>query len=87
MGDIAREFLRVPFGQPMMLTVVIDQGVAPFAGAGYKTFRNVKDYGARGDGKTDDSAAINAAIMDGNRCGQGCVSLHEGVVSDDLGRD
>ena len=27
-----------------------------------------------GDGTTDDTAAINAAITDGNRCGQGCDS-------------
>ncbi|KAH7380737.1 exo-beta 1,3 glucanase-like protein [Pyrenochaeta sp. MPI-SDFR-AT-0127] len=35
----------------------------------YKVFRNVKEYGARGDGVTDDSDAINRAISDGNRCG------------------
>ncbi|ATY60133.1 glucan 1,3-beta-glucosidase [Cordyceps militaris] len=55
------------------LSSIKRQGTVPSNG-NYKVFRNVKDYGARGDGTSDDTAAINAAISDGNRCGQGCDS-------------
>lgn len=51
------------------------QGSAPFGGnSSYTIYRNVKDYGATGDGSTDDTDAINAAISAGGRCGAGCQS-------------
>lgn len=46
----------------------------PFAPSGYTFYRNVMDYGVRGDGVTDDTEAINRAVSDGNRCGETCGS-------------
>ena len=52
------------------------QGSSPFLvdGHDYHVSRNVRDYGAKGDGETDDTDAFNRAITDESRMGGGMGS-------------
>ncbi|SJL04750.1 related to glucan 1,3-beta-glucosidase [Armillaria ostoyae] len=60
-------------GEPFWLEAIKHQGTSPFNRdpGSYQVFRNVKDFGAVGDGKHDDTKAINRAISHGKRCGGG----------------
>lgn len=53
----------------------------PFAPSGYEFYRNIKDFGAVGDGVKDDTQAINKAVsaysptdLSDIRCGELCGS-------------
>ena len=50
-------------------------GQIPLAPSNYTFYRNIMDYGAKGDGVMDDTAAINLAASAGNRCSNNYGSI------------
>ncbi|KAL1310715.1 hypothetical protein AAFC00_000972 [Neodothiora populina] len=66
---------RYGSGQDYWYSQIKRQGTAPYQlNSTYQIFRNVKDYGAMGDGITDDTDAINNATFDGRNCIYPCDS-------------
>ncbi|KAF8078081.1 glycoside hydrolase family 55 protein [Lyophyllum atratum] len=71
--------------EPFWLEMIKHQGSSPYnPNMTYQVFRNVKDFGATGDGITDDTEAINLAISSGDRCGGGAKACNSSTYVEGL---
>ena len=63
--------VTVPAADGYWYEVIDHNGISPAIpnGKNWVVYRNVKDYGAKGDGSSDDTAAIQKAIDTGNESG------------------
>src|SRR5579862_8208657 len=87
MSIFRREFLKLATGGAAgtAATALMTPGArayaAPTPGAGTATVFDVRQYGAKGDGTTIDTPAINKAIESANANGGGTVHLPGGTYA------
>jgi polygalacturonase len=74
---LRKRLFRSSLGAVAVATVVGGLALAYVGTAAAATF-NVRDYGATGNGSTNDTAAINSAINDANSKGGGVVEFPAG---------
>ncbi|KAG8162100.1 hypothetical protein KVR01_007865 [Diaporthe batatas] len=72
-GNITRREVQMAASGSYWMEALDRKGTVPWGDdPAYKVFRNVRDYGAVGDGVTDDTKAIKNAMSDQKRCAKGC---------------